>query len=96
MNVKEAPGSRVLDGLVSLPPAIAEGSGIFLLQWSLLLTVSQLGLFAYGLKFRLIFFSHGGDRLVTSLLTVSPRPEIGFGLFLFTVPAPQVKKTNLK
>ena len=64
------------------------GVGIFLLMvrfftygWSLLLTVIQFGLFHLRLKFSLVFLAYGGKSVWSSLLT-SPRPEIGFGIYL--------------
>ena len=54
--------------------------GLFTYGWSLLLTVNWLGLF----HLRLLTVEVGSVFVIYG----SPRPEIGFGLFLPTVPSP--------
>ena len=52
------------------------------------LPVVCFGLSCLRLKFGSVFFAFGGNSVWSFLLTVSPRPDIGFGLLFLTAPPP--------
>ena len=60
--------------------------GIFTCGWSLLLAVVWLGSFYTRLKFSWIFLAYRGNTVWSSVHTAPPGLEIGFALFLLTVP----------
>ena len=58
---------------------------LFTYGWSSLLTVIWLGLFTVENRFGLFYFRFppSGNWVWSFLLTVPPRPEIGFGRFFY-------------
>ena len=66
--------------------ASKRGRSFLLTARYFLLTVIWFGLFYVRLKLGLVFFACGGKSVWSFLLTVPPRPEIGFGLFYLRFP----------